>query len=263
MPLGSRKISQDIHEENLGTLGVCLVEGDPEQRRRERRIRRRSLATSIMIQTAVIALLLLLPLFAKTQHIALAKAFIPIPSYGNPHPPTGPTRPIQAHHPSFGDRITFLSPTARPTHPSNPGESTVGPPEIGPGGKAGESGPECSWCIDIGGRSSGPRPPQTVERLSKPQVIREPTIDPAMLIHRVEPVYPALPRQIHKEGRVEMRARIATDGTIQSLEIVSGDPMFYESAKEAVLQWRYRPTVLNGQPVEIDTYITVIYTMSH
>lgn len=84
-----------------------------------------------------------------------------------------------------------------------------------------------------------------------------------MLIHRVEPVYPKLAIQIHREGRVEMHARIATDGTIQSLEIVSGDPIFYLSAKEAVTQWLYRPTVLNGQKVEVDTYITVIYTLAH
>ena len=88
-------------------------------------------------------------------------------------------------------------------------------------------------------------------------------LDPAMLIYRVEPIYPALAKQIHKEGRVELRAIIATDGTIQSLEIVGGDPMFYLSAREAVCQWRYRPTVLNGQPMEIDTHITVIYTMPH
>ena len=55
---------------------------------------------------------------------------------------------------------------------------------------------------------------------------------------------------------------IATDGTIQSLEIVGGDPIFYQSARNAVSQWRYRPTILNGQPVEIDTHITIIYTMS-
>ena len=84
-----------------------------------------------------------------------------------------------------------------------------------------------------------------------------------MLIHRVEPVYPALARQVHREGRVELRAIIGTDGTIQSLQIVAGDPLFQLSAREAVEQWRYRPTILNGQPVEIDTYITVIYTMQH
>jgi len=84
-----------------------------------------------------------------------------------------------------------------------------------------------------------------------------------MLIRRVEPVYPPWAIQIHREGRVELRAIIATDGTIRSLEIVSGDPIFYQSALEAVRQWCYKPTILNGQPVEIDTHITVIYTVSH
>jgi len=82
-----------------------------------------------------------------------------------------------------------------------------------------------------------------------------------MLIHRVEPVYPQLARQTHREGQVELRAIIATDGTIQSLEVVKGDALFLLSASDAVSQWRYRPTVLNGQPVEIETYITVIYTL--
>jgi len=82
-----------------------------------------------------------------------------------------------------------------------------------------------------------------------------------MLIHRIEPVYPYLPKQLGRSGRVELRAIIATDGTIQSLRVVSGDPLFYQSALEAVSQWRYRPTVLNGEPVEIDTFITVIYNI--
>ena len=86
-------------------------------------------------------------------------------------------------------------------------------------------------------------------------------IDPAMLTHRVEPVYPPLARQIGRSGRVELRAIIGTDGTVQSLEAVGGDPMFYQSAMEAVRQWRYTPTLLNGQRVEVDTYITVVYTM--
>ena len=68
---------------------------------------------------------------------------------------------------------------------------------------------------------------------------------------------------MHRVGHVELRAIIGTDGTIQSLQIVVGDPLFDQSAVEAVRQWRYRPTVLNGQRVEIDTYITVIYTMQH
>jgi protein TonB len=86
------------------------------------------------------------------------------------------------------------------------------------------------------------------------------SLDPAMLIRRVEPVYPPLAIHTRREGRVELRAIIGTDGTIRSLQIVASDPLFDLSAKEAVSQWRYRPTILNGLPVEIDTYITVIYT---
>ena len=63
--------------------------------------------------------------------------------------------------------------------------------------------------------------------------------------------------------RATIRDLIGTDGTIQSLQIVSGDPMFLRSALDAVQQWHYKPTILNGQPVEIDTYITVVYTMQH
>jgi len=109
-----------------------------------------------------------------------------------------------------------------------------------------------------------PQPERPADvRPQKPQRLLVGHLEPAMLLHRVEPVYPALSRQIHREGQVELRAVIATDGTIQSLQVVSGDPLFVRSATDAVSQWRYRPTVLNGQPVEIETYITVIYTLQH
>ena len=85
----------------------------------------------------------------------------------------------------------------------------------------------------------------------------------AQLIYRVEPAYPRLAIQIHREGRVELRAIISTEGTIESLEVLSGDPFFIQSALSAVRQWRYRPTILNGRPIEVDTHITVIYTLNH
>jgi len=97
--------------------------------------------------------------------------------------------------------------------------------------------------------------------VEKPAIVHRTHIDPAMLMHRVEPGYPTLPRQLGRGGRVELRAIIATDGTIQSLQVVGGDFLFYQSALDAVRQWRYSPTILNGQPVEIDTYISVIYSM--
>ena len=85
---------------------------------------------------------------------------------------------------------------------------------------------------------------------------------PGRCLHAASSRYtPTLARQIGRGGRVDLRAIIAIDGSIQSLEVVGGDPMFYPSALEAVRQWRYAPTVLNGQRVEVDTYITVIYSM--
>jgi protein TonB len=101
--------------------------------------------------------------------------------------------------------------------------------------------------------------PDDPPRQKKPLVVGH--IDPALLTHRVEPVFPALARQLHRTGRVELRAIIGTDGSVQSLQVVSGDPLFINSAREAVLQWRYKPTYLNGEPMEVDTYITVIYTL--
>lgn len=85
----------------------------------------------------------------------------------------------------------------------------------------------------------------------------------AQLIRRVEPIYPVLCIQIHREGRVELHALISTTGTIESLEVISGHPLFIQSALAAVREWRYRPTILNGRPIEVDTHITVIYTLSH
>jgi outer membrane biosynthesis protein TonB len=62
---------------------------------------------------------------------------------------------------------------------------------------------------------------------------------------------------------VELHAIISTKGTIESLEVISGDPLFIQSALAAVREWRYHPTILNHQPIEVDTRITVIYTLSH
>jgi len=62
---------------------------------------------------------------------------------------------------------------------------------------------------------------------------------------------------IRAHGVVRLHAIIATDGTIQSLNVIEGPPLLAEAAKEAVRQWRYRPYILNGRPVEVETMITV------
>ncbi|MGB2604470.1 MAG: TonB family protein [Candidatus Sulfotelmatobacter sp.] len=83
-----------------------------------------------------------------------------------------------------------------------------------------------------------------------------------LLIHRVEPPYPVLARSARIQGNVLLKAVIDKEGNIQDLQLVSGHPMLVPAAIQAVKQWRYRPYLLNGQPVEVETTITVIFTLT-
>jgi periplasmic protein TonB len=254
-------VESEPHSQNdFGSLQGCFVEGSAEQRKRERRIRRRALIISVATQAAILAAIILVPLFGKPERIAQASV-VPIPPYYHNSAPQRPqTTPLPNH-----TTVRHLCATCySPIFPNHPATTDNTPPQQDfiPGTPEGTEGPRSPWGIGIDdGRRQPERPaevhPQTPHRLLVTH------LEPAMLIQRVEPIYPALPKQIHREGQVELRAVIATDGTIQSLQVVSGDPLFVRSATDAVSQWRYRATVLNGQPVEIETYITVIYTLQH
>jgi protein TonB len=248
---------ESVPRQSFGSLQDCLVEGDAEQRIHEQRVRRKALASSILLQASLLAALVLLPLFAKPAHLITA-IVTPVPPYRHASGRTHATQPP----PSEGRRICVTCFNSRPANLTTNDRrelSNLEQPfqESGLGDVPAVPCPNAS-CIDI--PTAGPRAPVSEPPREKKRVVQG-HIDPAMLIHRVEPVYPTLARQIGRAGKVELRAIIATDGTIQSLQVISGDPFFYQSALEAVRQWRYRPTVLNGEPVEIDTFITVIYNM--
>ena len=83
-----------------------------------------------------------------------------------------------------------------------------------------------------------------------------------LLIHKVEPTYPMLARSARIQGNVVLKAIIDKEGNIQDLQLVSGHPMLVPAAIQAVKQWRYRPYLLNGQPVEVETTITVIFSLT-
>jgi periplasmic protein TonB len=76
-------------------------------------------------------------------------------------------------------------------------------------------------------------------------------------VHDVQPVYPLEAKQGHLQGDVLLQATIGTDGLIHDLKVVKGHPVLVEAAKGAVEQWRYKPYLLNGNPVEVETMITV------
>ena len=87
-------------------------------------------------------------------------------------------------------------------------------------------------------------------------------LHPARLLHRVEPVYPALARAARISGTVELTGVIATDGRIRELRVVSGHPFLAQAALDAVRQWIYEPTVLNGESVEVAAPIRVQFILN-
>jgi protein TonB len=83
------------------------------------------------------------------------------------------------------------------------------------------------------------------------------------LIQKIEPQYPTLARAARIQGQVVLAAIISKSGEIQNLVLVSGHPLLVPSALEAVKRWRYRPYLLNGEPVEVETTITVNFQLSY
>jgi protein TonB len=87
-------------------------------------------------------------------------------------------------------------------------------------------------------------------------------VQQANLIKQPKPVYPPLAKAARVQGVVKFEAKIAKDGTIQDLKLVSGPPLLVQAAMQAVQQWVYKPTLLNGEPVEVLTTIDVNFTLS-
>jgi len=105
--------------------------------------------------------------------------------------------------------------------------------------------------------------PMAVPKVAAPQRVRVSAgVTSGLLIRRVQPVYPPLARQARIQGQVLLRAQISKDGSIENLQLISGHPMLVQSALDAVKQWKYKPYLLNGEPVEVDTEVQVNFTLS-
>jgi protein TonB len=110
-------------------------------------------------------------------------------------------------------------------------------------------------------QAPAPAPPEKPKAVNGPVRITTGVAE-ANLIHKVLPVYPPLAKSARVQGVVEFTAIISREGYIQNLRLVRGHPLLAQAAEDAVLQWRYHPTLLNGQPVEVVTSIVVNFTLS-
>jgi periplasmic protein TonB len=181
-----------------------------------------------------------------------------------PGPPPAPPRPHPAGPVSTnmsGEQI--VTPPHIPDSIANLHETTFPPPEvpIGPWvpGGTGRGGDPNGVFGSIGMAVAPPLIPAPPATATRPHVSH---MMEGNLIYRVQPEYPALARQARIQGTVILHALISRDGRIANLQLISGHPLLVKAATDAVRQWRYRPYFLNDQAVEVETQITVNFTLS-
>ncbi len=217
---------------------------------------------SFGLQALAIGCLLLLPLL-YTQGLprlaALAPLLAPAPLPAVPaaqHP--NPASAAQSNMTG----IRLISPPQIPQSINMLTETAAPPPMVDPGAigvshGTGDPGARGTVPGSILGSDQILPPPPPPAAHPRPSTMME-----GNLVLRVQPDYPAPARQLRVQGKVVLRAVISREGTIENLQVVSGHPMLVRAAVDAVRQWRYRPYVLNGEPVDVETEVTVNFVLS-
>jgi protein TonB len=219
---------------------------------------------SFALQAAAAGVLLLIPLL-YTQglpQLQLMSALVaPTPPPAPPAPAPVRNSPANVSNMSSDGRV--IAPPSVPTQILNVDESIAPPPAdlggLGVRGGTGDPRVQSGVFGAIGGPSVVLPPPPPTPSVHSPRVSR---MMEGNLIYRVQPQYPALARQARVQGIVVLRAMISRDGKIENLQLVSGHPLLVQSAMDAVRQWRYRPYFLNNEAVEVETQVTVNFTLS-
>lgn len=229
---------------------------------------------SFAAQILAIGIAILIPMIyfdalPKTQLTAMFTA-PPPPPPPPPPPAAAPVKMIKVIPRQF-DAGRLMAPKAIPKDIAMIKEEELPPPSASAGVVGGVPGgvPGGTAGGVIGGiigsvPTAAPPPPPPVE-VKKPTVQRIRVggqVQQANLIRQPKPIYPPLAKQARIQGVVRFNAIIGKDGTIQNLQLISGHPLLVPAAEEAVKQWLYRPTLLNGEPVEVATVIDVNFTLS-
>ena len=240
---------------DLGNLRNCIMEHDAGATRRAKLLRRKALVGSIFLDAALVGAMLLWPLITPgvlPQQVSVT----PLPPYHGT-----PNSELVRGPQSVVDRLPQIVITDVFSHPvAGHARAVIDEPPMSGEGEAERSRNSSGPLIPGGSNAARPIEimPPTANR--QPLQVSQGVME-ARLVHRVQPEYPAPARILHISGMVELRARIGTDGSVRELEVVSGNPILARAAREAVQQWRYQPTRLNGQPVEVETHITVTFVM--
>jgi periplasmic protein TonB len=214
---------------------------------------------SAIVELAVLGILILIPLiYTSGLPSTLMSTFLVAPPPPPPPPPPPAVIKVIKVLPHLIQQGKLQAPTVIPKKIEKIVQQAQ--PDVGmvggvPGGVPGGSAGGVLGGI-IGGAPSLAPPPKPVETVRVGGQVQM-----ANLIHQVNPVYPPIARTAHIQGTVLLHAIIGKDGTIKELQYISGPPLLMHAAMDAVQQWRYRPTMLNNQPVNVDTTIQVIFTI--
>jgi len=233
-----------------------------------------TVSLAFTLEIIAIGIFVLIPLIytealPKTQLAAFLTA-PPPPPPPPPPPAAAPVKVVKVAPRQF-DAGRLLAPKAIPKDIAMIKEEELPPPSASagvvggvPGGvPGGAAGGVIGGIISSVPTAAPPPPPPKVEKAAAPQRIRVGgNVQAANLIRKVTPVYPPLAKQARVQGTVRFTAIISKDGTIQQLQLVSGHPLLVQAAQDAVKQWLYKPTLLNGEPVEVVTQIDVNFTLS-
>jgi len=212
------------------------------------------MATAFTLQLIAAGIVVMIPLFSTGVISVSARVlpFIPVkPMTIEPVRPI-PLNPSHANGPAtVGSRATVVLANNNPNaiHIESTVTTTTDTTEVTPPGTPVGS-------ANMPGDLINSRSSTTNVKPSGPKRIVS-VLEEAQLISKVEPVYPRIAIVSGVQGQVKLHAIIARDGSIQSLNVTSGHPMLASAALEAVRQWRYRPYILNGEAVEVETFITV------
>jgi periplasmic protein TonB len=228
----------------------------------------------ILLTVAVILPMIYFDVLPKTT---LQTMLIAPPPPPPPPPPPAAPAPVKIVKviPRQFDAGKLMAPKAVPKEIAQikeeelPPAASAGVGVVGgvPGGVAGGTpGGVLGGIIGSVPTAAPPPPPPPVKKDGPPPPPKRITIggnvQQAKLVRQPKPVYPPLAKQARISGVVHLAAVISANGTIQDLKVISGHPLLIPSALEAVKQWVYQPTLLNGEPVEVQTQIDVNFTLS-
>ena len=219
--------------------------------------------TSFGIQAIFVACLLILPLLYTQVLPQMRSTPRLIARFGDNLPqPVAPAQP--AHSGASVNPTPHITLLTQP--PRIPTVITSGPEIEAPNLPLGPTGPFGNGpglpdgvrnALDTVAVRITPPPPTVTVKAPRVSAMME-----GSLLRRVDPIYPGPAKSVRVQGTVILAAVIGTDGSVQKLQVVSGHPMLVQSAINAVSQWRYRPYVLNGSPIAVDTRITVNFILS-